>query len=411
MSRMVGFARVARAFPDPHQEALAMAFGGWGKRMSKGLTIQSAPPVAIDFGVGALKVLQISAGTPMALVAAACLETPEDLLGDPAKRFEFQTMALPRLMKAGGFTSRRVACAIPAGQAYCKHAQLQAGDSNAIAAQVRGTVSSQMGCDPSALLYRHIDVGPVGRNTAGGKTEVICMAVARDLVERVMGAIRAAKLELVGMSSEFHAVVRAMTALSVVPEEQEAPNLYLDLGAGSTKIAVAHGDKLVFARAIDLGGRHMDHAIARQTRTDLGEARHLRLRLKDLAPATAAAPAANAGGTATAVAEPDWITRQANRAVAEPLEILTDEIAMCLRYADSLFPGKRPTRVTFLGGESRHTALCTQIARVLKMTARAADPVAGVARTGKEPCRGVDFSTPQPGWAMVLGLALCPTDL
>lgn len=388
-----------------------MAFGGWGKRMSKGLSLQASLPVAIDFGVGSLKVLQVSGVPPMSLVAAACLETPEDLLGDPARRFEFQTMALPRLMKAGGFTSRRVACAIPAGQTYCKHLQLQAGEANAIAAQVRGAVSSQMGCDPAALLYRHIDVGPVGRNTTGGKTEVICMAVARDLVERVMGAVRAAKLELVGMSSEFHAVVRAMTTLGVTPDEADAPSLYLDLGAGSTKVGVAHGDKLVFARAIDLGGRHMDHAIARQTRTDLGEARQLRLALRELGGSAANAPTTPAGGAATAVAESDWTTRQATRALTEPIEILTDEIAMCLRYADSLFPGKRPARVTFLGGESRHTALCTQVARALKMTARAGDPIAGVARTGKEPCRGVDFSMPQPGWALVLGLALCPTDL
>ena len=43
--------------------------------------------------------------------------------------------------------------------------------------------------------------------------------------------------------------------------------------------------------------------------------------------------------------------------------------------------------------------------------AQVADPMAGVARTGKEPTIGVDFRTSQPGWAMALGLSLCPTDL
>ena len=33
-----------------------------------------------------------------------------------------------------------------------------------------------------------------------------------------------------------------------------------------------------------------------------------------------------------------------------------------------------------------------------------------MARTGKEPCLGVDFATPQPGWTIPFGLSLCQTD-
>ncbi len=392
-----------------------MAFGGWGKRMSKGLHLQSALPIAIDFGVGSLKVLQVSAGPPLSLVAAACVETPDDLLNDPAKRFEFQSLALPRVIKSGGFTSRRAVCAIPAGQGYCKHMQLAPGNDAVIAAQVRGAVSSQLGCDPGALIYQHIEVGPVDRGGSGGsaagKTEVIAMAAPRDLVERCLTAIRGAKVEPVGMHGEVAALVRAMA--SIGPQEGTS-SLFLDIGAGATKVAIAQGPRLQFARTIELGGRHLDHAIARQTRTDIAEARQIRLGLRDLSAAAGAgsAPAgAPTGGAAVAVAEGDYTPRQAVRAVTEPLEILTDEVAMCLRYYESSFPGARPARVTFLGGEARHVALCARIARALKLPALAGDPMAGVARTGREPTRGVDLSMGQPGWAMVLGLALCPTDL
>lgn len=386
-----------------------MAFGGWGKRMSKGLHLQSAPPVAIDFGVGSLKVLQVSAGPPLSLVAAACLETPEELLTEPRRRFDFQASALPRIMRSGGFSTRRVACAIPAGLTFCKHIQLTSGDPAMLAAQVRGAVSAQIGCDPAALLYRHVDVGPVGRNTAAGKTEVICMAAARDMVDRMLAAVRSARLELVGLHSEFHGLLRAASAIAHDPEDADNPQLYLDIGAGSTKVAIALGGKLLFARTIDLGGRHMDQAIARQTRSDLQEARQTRLALRELAASASTAEAP--GRAATAVAENDWTARQATRALAESVEILTDEVAMCLRYFDSLFPGRRPAKVTFLGGESRHVALCTHVARTLRLSAQAGDPMAGVGRTGREPTRGVDFSHPQPGWAMPLGLSLCPTDL
>lgn len=84
---------------------------------------------------------------------------------------------------------------------------------------------------------------------------------------------------------------------------------------------------------------------------------------------------------------------------------------MCLRYHASLFPGRRVERAIFVGGEARHIALCQHVARVLRLPARVADPLAHVARAGKEPCRNIDFSVAQPGWAVPYGLGLCPADL
>ena len=46
--------------------------------------------VAIDFGTQALKLLQVSAVEPLHLVAAACVQTPAELLADAPRRFEFQ---------------------------------------------------------------------------------------------------------------------------------------------------------------------------------------------------------------------------------------------------------------------------------------------------------------------------------
>ncbi|MGD9690597.1 MAG: pilus assembly protein PilM [Phycisphaerales bacterium] len=95
----------------------------------------------------------------------------------------------------------------------------------------------------------------------------------------------------------------------------------------------------------------------------------------------------------------------------ESLDALTDELVMCLRYHDALFPGRKLTRTIFVGGESRHTALCQHVARVLKAPASIADPLARIARTGNEPVEGVKFDRPQPGWAVAVGLCLGPTDL
>ena len=64
-------------------------------------------PIAIDFGTGSLKILQVAAGEPPVLVAAACLDTPDELMTDQKKRLEFQLEGLPRLIKRGGFKGKR----------------------------------------------------------------------------------------------------------------------------------------------------------------------------------------------------------------------------------------------------------------------------------------------------------------
>ncbi len=97
--------------------------------------------------------------------------------------------------------------------------------------------------------------------------------------------------------------------------------------------------------------------------------------------------------------------------LSEIVESLTDEISGCLRYHESIFPDRRVNRAIFMGGESRHLGLAQHIARTLRLPAQVADPMASVGRTGKEATPGVDFKLSQPGWAMVLGLCLSPTDL
>lgn len=98
----------------------------------------------------------------------------------------------------------------------------------------------------------------------------------------------------------------------------------------------------------------------------------------------------------------------------EQLEVLTEEMSMCLRYHDGAFAGRRVSRAIFVGGESRHTALCQHVARAMRLPAHVADPLA---RLNRPPVDAptisplVDLSQPQPGWAVAVGLGLSPTDL
>lgn len=427
-----------------------MAIGDWQKRVlggAKGLMNQLGMPIAIDFGCSSLKLLQVQGGDGPTLVAAACLPTPDDLLHDHAKRLAFQIEALPKLVKSCGFKTRRAVCAIPSSQSFVRHMQFSVEPGVSLAALVKTALGQQLGCDPSALVLRHIEVGQVGRTN---KTEVICMAAARDLVGKLMNAMKAAKLEPVGMHMECTAAIKPFDAITRREEDANLTSVYLDMGAGTTNLMIAHGRNLVFTKNLPIGGRDLDAAAAKQLKVELGEARLERLKLTEVVQVAPPPPAAavatepkpvesgfallaaglrKSEARATATLEDRRqgqpapglsadLTQHSRREfqgprinLGETVEMLTDEIAGCLRYHEAVFPERRVNRAIFMGGESRHLGLAQHIARTLRLPAQVADPMAGVARTGKEATPGVDFRQPQPGWAMVLGLCMSPTDL
>jgi len=270
----------------------------------------------------------------------------------------------------------------------------------------------------------------------GSKREVICYAASREFVGRLMGALKTVKLDPVGIHTEFDALARAVQLRddSAGGVGSARPTLMLDLGSGSTKVLVLHGRDTVFARTIELGARHLDEVICHQRRCTMMEAREMREALEKLVPEAAAAVGAStpasAGGlpgmpaapSSEGVGEPEPAPEAPGRAgfgrdrgpridLSEPLEIMGDEISMCLRYHDALFPGKRVERVVFVGGQANHKPLCAHLARRLKLEGQALDPLACLGRSGRAPSSGVDLRSAQPGWATIVGGALSPMDL
>jgi len=450
------------------------------KSMKSGLMTSNGYPIAIDFGTAALKVLQIGAGDLPILLAAACLPTPEALLGDAVKRLAFQIEQLPTLIRKAGFKGKRAVCSMPAGQTFCKHLQITHTDGISTIDLVKMSVAQQLGCNADALVCRMLEVGAAG---APGQMEVIGLAASRATVARLMDAIRSCKLEPVGMHPECAAVVKCFDHITKRVGDEHLVTLYLDIGLGCTRVIIANGVRPVFAKTILLGGRFLDQTIAKQAKVDLAEARKIRLGLLNLC-----APQPGKGGPTPVISEdapaPDGGMAVLNAAMAaharqiapiekateiakvlspeidrrsgpeqppmagdaaglalpsnrrtpvkqgyaaydlsqyppppegvclrEALDILTDEVRMCLRYHEGLFPGKRTGRIIFVGGEARHTALCQHIAKALKAPAHVADPLARLGRDGHEQLTGVEFSQTQPGWAVPVGLCLLPTDL
>lgn len=385
-----------------------------------------AIPLSIEFGVGGVKVIQLAGANPSSIVSAAFLPTPDDLLDQPAKRLLFQMDALPKFLKGEKISSGRATSLIPSGQMLCKHLQITPTEGVPIEQIAGAQLSAQLGCAPGELLVRCRTVHGARTN---GKAEVICYAASREFVGRIMGALKSAKLEPVGIHTEFDAIQQAMQLRQFGNGgDGTKPTLVLDLGCGSTKVLIVQGEQVVFARNIELGSRHFDEAICHQLRCTMMEAHEIRRNLESLVPEHAASGVPTGQSMSAVEGTTDQAldsqsesdsqpttghlgSRGPQADLSEQLEILTDEISMCLRYHSALMPTQRVERVVFVGGLSNQQQICHHIAKRLRLDGQVLDPVPCLARSGKVPTSGVDLRIPQPGWTSVIGGALSPTDL
>jgi len=403
-------------------------FGKLGKKLGKGKLGSSlssvgamrpgAIPLMLEFGISGIKALQLNGHNPSSITAAAFMPTPDDLLDNPSKRLLYQMDALPKFLKGEKINATRGACLIPAGQMVCKHLQILPTEGVPNEQIASAQLSSQLGCDPASLLVRCREVPGVKRQ---GKQEIVCYGASREFVGRLMGALKTAKLDPVGIHTEFDALTRAMQLRdeSAGGASNSKPRLVLDMGTGSTKVMIMHGSTLVFARTIEVGARHFDETICRQLRCTMMEARDMRHGLKELCVAQPVGAAAQSMPGMPPPPESEGQPEQASTTrtrgpqidLSEPIEIICDEISMCLRYHDALFPGARVEGMIFMGGQSKHQALCAEMARRLNLEAQTFDPLACLGRSGKVPVSGVDLREPQPGWAAIVGGALSPMDL
>ena len=423
--------------------------------MRFGMFTAQHSPIAVDFGTSSVKVLQIGMGERPSLLGAACMDVPEHARQSPDQLFRYYAHQLPVLLQASRFKGRRAVCAIPSGQTLIQHMQLAPIEGVSTDDLVKAQLQTQMGCVPESVVVRTVNVGNVQRGEQS-KAETICFAIARDTVMRYIELLQKCKLEVVGAHTEIVSMVRAFDHLSRRKSDHEVTTVFVDLGSGGTRVAITHGRDIVFARYIQVGGRHFDQQIASALHCDLSSARAHRLSIQSIEEATSVRRADPSGGEARSAdvvatgeaaagnlpatqagpqaegltvdvqeerrigvvppelnnpLEPrDAPTRAANVDLSELLDTITDELSMCLRYHQVLFPDRRIDRAIFLGGETRQMWVCQHIVKELGFPAQMGDPLARLVQTKEVRTPGLTLGAPQPGWAVACGLCMTPTN-
>jgi type IV pilus assembly protein PilM len=374
-----------------------------------GFSMFSAPgkPIAIDFGSSSIKLLQIEPGEKPALLAAVGVRLPDEIRSDRDLVFGFLETHLPRMVRKGNFKGKRAVCSVPSSDTFIQHMQVAPVEGVERDELLKVQLQAQLGWPPYGMVIRTHDVAAVHRDGESVR-EVICVAMSRETVMRYVELLKRCRLDVVGVHSEVTAMVNAFVHLHPGDRGTERATLYVDIGWGTTKVAIAHGENLAFARTIQLAGQHLDKRVAERLGCDVATARAHRISEQVLASAGRAATAPDGAATAVSDAGGD---AEAAAALEELADAFADELSMCLRYHDTLFRDRRIDRIVFVGGESRNIGLCQRVARGLRLPAQLGDPLSSLVARKSLRTPGLTLGQPQPGWAVVCGLCMSPTDL
>lgn len=383
-------------------------------------------PILADFGSSGVKLLQIEPGDKPTVSAGAFIPFPDEMRSQAIdKRFELLAAELPGVLKTWGFRGNRAIVSPFSQHMLVQHIGVPATESADALSFIRTQIAIALSCASDSLVVRTTEVCETNRD-GQPKIEHIAFAMSRPDVMRYVELFKRSKIDVVGVHGEIAALVHAFDHVNRREADSQSVTVYLDLGYGATKVAVCHGTQLVFAKSVAIGGRTFDTRIAEARRVSLAEARIARiaegLGAARLAARPAADPAAGLailraavtaaeGAGTSAPPRPASATAGIGQLTGELVEHLADELSMCMRYHDALFPGRRVERVVFLGGESRDTGLCQTLAAALRMPAKSGDPLTRYLANGPAPAGLPEPNAPHPGWAVVCGLSTCPTDL
>lgn len=144
-------------------------------------------------------------------------------------------------------------------------------DGKELATAVRFQAEDQV---PMPLDNAVLDYHALGlvETAAGPRMRVIVVAAQRDMVERLLSAVRAAGLRPEGVDLSAFALIRSLHCAS--KEEEPSRVLYLNVG-GLTNMAIAEGTVCRFTRVVGGGLESMAATIAERNSIALVQARDL----------------------------------------------------------------------------------------------------------------------------------------
>lgn len=298
------------------------------------ISLRRAPrsPIGLEIRSESVSLVQLAgrAGDLHVETAAAGSFETHDLSG--STREERLVQLISDLVLDHGFRGRRVVSCLGAGELFVQNVRLPQLPPDEIPHVVRFEAEERLPYPIIEAEIRHLMAGQV-RQDAETRQEVILLATRRARVSEQLNLLEQAGLAPVAVDVEPCAVVRALARL---PQPENVRTAYLNLGESATTVLFSDGHQILFLKYIHIGGQHLDQAVSKHLGMSMTEAARMR-RIVNRAPALDA---------------DDEIHRSVIDAIRVPLDAITTEIELCLRYYKVTFRGKPLDRAVLCGSEA-----------------------------------------------------------
>ncbi len=270
--------------------------------------------VGLDIQPGFVAAVRARVNGSIVAEQAASLALPGDAMRDGEVLDEEALSGVLRELFAGSGLGKRVRVGVANQRTVLRTLELPpVTDHKELAAAVNFQAQDQV---PMPLNNAVLDFHPLGivDTPAGPRQRVVLVAAQRDMIERLLAAVRRAGLTPEGVDLSAFALIRSLYRPDPAsPEGETTRVLYLNVD-GLTNLAIAEGHVCRFTRVVGSGLEGMASELAERRSIALSDARALLAAVDLTGPAPSAqsasapeqeAPATPSSGAAEPASSPE----------------------------------------------------------------------------------------------------------
>jgi len=294
-------------------------------------------PIGVDVGSRSVKLLQFNADRSRVLESARWDLTAADT-SDPADRDAQVVKAIRQACEGRNFRGREAVFSIGSRDLFVQNIRVPQATGEELSRIVCAEAAGRVPFAGDEAEVRYLEAANV-RQGESVRREVILLACHRPALERTLAVAEGAGLRPVAIDVEPSAMVRCYSKQFRRDQDREQRVMFVNVGASTTAVVIARGSNAMFMKYVDVGGRHLDDALAR----------HLKMNHSD-----AAALRRHNGDRRADQRDPE-VTRSIAESIRPVLDRLTNELSMCIRYYSVTFRGQPLERIVLGGGEAGET--------------------------------------------------------
>jgi len=319
-------------------------------------------PIGVDVGSQSVKLLQFDADRARVCDAARWdLPAAADLT--PGQREQQIVEAIDRGREGRAFRGREAVFCLSSGDLIAQNIRVPQAAGDELAKIVHHEAAGRLPFGSEEAEIRYIEAADVRQGDAI-RREVILLACHRPALERILGLAERTRLRPVAIDVEPAALLRCYCRQYRRDDDLQRRMMFVNMGASTSTVVIAQGPDVMFIKYVDVGGRHLDEAVAQNLKMDHDDAAALRR---------------HNGDRRSDQRDPE-VTKSINESVRPVLDRLANELSLCLRYHSVTFRGQPLSQLVLGGGEATQS-LVDWLAKRLDLPCELGDPLRSYEKT------------------------------